>query len=247
MPDNHCVDCGGTGIQIVERFDERLGYEVSGAGPCGCAKGQAIAAVRRVRATAPNPNVTPVISAASAAYATEALSALPFFPASEAARTMIANELRKLCRSEDDVFWLVERMIHLYARWPSVLEMRLVYCSKHFPLDGVVPEQLTTETYPDGIPSEVPTPLLAARPLLPAGRAVSADFQLDAAARELAAPKRLPAATERFPATVTPPRIAVRPEQKHFTPITQRDVEIEVEKLRKARLDAAARQEAGLE
>ena len=247
MPDNHCVDCGGTGIQIVERFDERLGYEVSGAGPCGCAKGRAIAAARRARATVPNPNVTPVISAASAAYATEALSALPFFPASEAARTMIANELRKLCRSEGDVFWLVERMLRLYARWPSVVEMRLVYCSKHFPLDGVVPEQLTTETYPDGIPSEVPTPLLAARPLLPVGRAVSADFQLDAAARELAAPKRLPGPAEQFPIAVTPPRIAVRPEVKHFTPITEADVNREVKKLREARIDGLAREEAGFE
>jgi len=65
--------------------------------------------------------------AASAVFATEALPALPFFPASEGARTMIANEIRKICRLEEDAFWLVQRMIRLYARWPGVLEMRVVW------------------------------------------------------------------------------------------------------------------------
>jgi hypothetical protein len=235
-------------MRIIERFVGRLGYAVSAAGPCGCAKGQSIAAARKERSAPPNPNVAPVVSDGSAAYATEALSALPFFPGSEAARTMIGNEIQKLCRAEGDVFWLVERMLRLYARWPGVLEMRLVYCSKHVPLDGLVPAQITTETYPDGIPAELPQPQTAPMLALPPGAVTSADPQLDDAVRELAEAKRLPAPHESFPIAVTPPKIPVTP-VRHFTPITQADVDKAVAEYRQkksAEIDERARKESGL-
>ena len=245
MPDKPCPDCGGTGMQIVERFSRRLGYAVSGAGPCHCAKGRALKEVQDERDTPANPNVQPVVSTDSAAFATEALGAIPFFPGDEVPRAMIANEIRKLCRSEEDVLWLVERMIRLYTRWPGVVDMRLVYCARRRPLDGIYPTLVSSETYPDGIPAEFPapepTPLL-----LPPGHAASADLQLEAAVSELAAAKRLPPEGRPFPAAIPTPKIAETPAQKCFKPITQADIDREVAALRERRANEAARKEAGL-
>ena len=239
MSDKYCDKCSGCGFQSIEGANGAF-Y----ADACDCSLGVRLKKAREDRAAPPNPNVAPVVSMESAAFATEALGAIPFFPGEQAARTMIAREIRQICRSEVDVLWLVQRMIRLYGdRWPGPLEMRRVYCNKQRPLDGIEAVGIS-ERFPDGIPSEHPEPTPMAA--LPAGRVASADRQIEAAIAEVAKAKRVPAANEAMPRPIPAPRIATTPEQKHFKPITRADVDRAAEEHRRQKLDAQARKEAGL-
>jgi hypothetical protein len=95
----------------------------------------------------------PVISPELATIAVESMSCLEYYPAESAARAAISAELSSMCKSEDEVKWLVRRMIRLYTKWPGIMELRRVYCSTHPPLDAIEPTG-ASEFYPDGIPSE---------------------------------------------------------------------------------------------
>jgi hypothetical protein len=131
---------------------------------CECPRGRAL---RSYAVRPPSMNVKPVISNEEAIICTEMLATIPFFPGESGARLAVADEFRSICNSSEEAFWLVTRLIRLYRRWPGVLEMRLVFCSRYQPLDGVEAAG-TSEVYPDGIPSErlVPqsTQLVAGRP-----------------------------------------------------------------------------------
>jgi hypothetical protein len=108
----------------------------------------------------------PVISAKVAAVAMEMLSALSYFPREAPARSLVAEELRAMCSTEAQALWLVRRMARLYREWPGVLEMRLVFCSSHRPLDGIEPLCISP-FFPDGIPSETPERQPAPRLIAP--------------------------------------------------------------------------------
>jgi hypothetical protein len=178
-PCDQCQPYGGN-YRIVEKT-LKSGLSVSGTGRCVCARGKALEA-READSRTVGP---PVLTSAQLTLCVEMLAAMGFFPSESGARMGIANEIGRMCRSFEDAVWLAQRMIQLYPSWPGALDMRLVYCSRRRPLDGMVPVQLGTAAYPEGIPSENPTveePLLA----LPPGRVLSTDLELDAAVRRLA-------------------------------------------------------------
>jgi hypothetical protein len=134
----------------------------------------------------------PVITTELATLCTEIMAAIPFFPSETGARSAIANEVQAMCWDEDQALWLVTRMVRLYPRWPSIFEMRLVYCSKYQPLDG---ENAIggSEFYPDGIPSE--NPESEPRKLIAgAGEPFTADVEFAETLIELATKTRLDSA-----------------------------------------------------
>jgi hypothetical protein len=79
------------------------------------------------------------------------LTLLRYFPADPIARTALVREICDMADTEDQVRWLVTRMLKLYQVWPGLGEVRATFCSKFKPRDGV---ERYSEIYTDGIPSE---------------------------------------------------------------------------------------------
>ena len=149
-----CVKCS--------RFDGIWMETETGVKRCDCPRGRALAAKAKV------PEYRdPVISTEQATLCTEMMASIPFFPPEEGARAVISNEIAAMCESDEQARWLAMRMVRLYRKWPGAIEMRIVFCSTHQPLDaiGAIGE---SEAYPDGIPSERPPEKTPAR--LPGAR-----------------------------------------------------------------------------
>jgi hypothetical protein len=165
-----CVNCERLGGYWV--FDGR------GMKRCDCARGLELS--RRDLRPVPPPRANPVLTAEEIAAAVEALSALPYFPAAEMARTMIGDAIGLLCRDGHACFELCREMIARYRQWPGVRELRIVYCALVGPpLSGEDLQSAISEVYPDGFAPQKPyTPALAA---LPAGHVATADDELDQA------------------------------------------------------------------
>ncbi len=119
-------------------------------------------------------------------------------------------------------------MIHLYAEWPGVYELRACFCSKFRPADGV---EARSSVYLDGVPSERPAP--DPLPALPPGCVASLDFSLERAVGILARSKDMGR-----PRRLAAPSIPINPDYK---PITQADIDKAVDELK----DKRARQELG--
>jgi len=85
------------------------------------------------------------------------LAVLPFFPAgNESVLIALARLVGQMCRTEDEVRWLVDRMTSgIYSAWPGPQEMRACFCSKFRPKDGL---NAYSTVYPDGIPLSEPRP-----------------------------------------------------------------------------------------
>jgi hypothetical protein len=79
------------------------------------------------------------------------LTLLRYFPADPIARTALVREICDMADTEDQVRWLVTRMLKLYQVWPGLGEVRATFCSKFKPRDGI---ERYSEVYADGIPSE---------------------------------------------------------------------------------------------
>ena len=129
---------------------------------CDCPRGRALAA----KAKKPEYR-DPVISTEQATLCTEMMASIPFFPPEEGARAVISNEIAAMCESDEQARWLAMRMVRLYRKWPGAIEMRIVFCSRHQPLDAIAAIG-ESEAYPDGIPSERPPEKTPAR--LPGAR-----------------------------------------------------------------------------
>jgi hypothetical protein len=116
------------------------------------------------------------------------LTLLRFFPADEDGRAALVKLIGRMCSNEDQVSWLVQRVLSKCNEWPGPLVLRQFLCSKYKPADGI--EAGGTSMFPDGIPSErrIDAPSLN---LLPPGRTVSADKELEFAVLDLAKRKRL--------------------------------------------------------
>jgi hypothetical protein len=236
MSDRICLECDGTGQRLTERFSKRLGYVVSAVGPCGCQRGVELEAARIARSALPNPNVAPAVSAAAATIAVESLASIPFFPGESAARLIIAKEIQRICHSDADSLWLVDRMVRLFGdRWPGPAELRRVYCARRRPLDGIEAEG-SSERYPDGIPSEKPKePALlgaAAGPkALPAGAVASGAQTVERAVLALAEAKNM----NRTGPAPRIPGIPLMRDVPAGQKITQADVDRAVEELHERR------------
>jgi hypothetical protein len=121
------------------------------------------------------------------------LTLLKFFPADPNARLELAKLVGRIAATEQQVEWLVQRMLDLYSEWPGPHELRAVLCSRYRPVDGI---NAVSGSYPDGIPHD-PRLKIAAAPVLelPPGHKVSVDPELEnmitASVKKM--PKKMPA------------------------------------------------------
>jgi len=92
-----------------------------------------------------------MISPEAAATAIDQLELMAFFPTNAAAHAALIRILVAMVETEDQLEWLIDRALKLYARWPGAAELRaLYYCSRWKPKDGI---ETHSTIYPDGIPS----------------------------------------------------------------------------------------------
>lgn len=148
------------------------------------------------------------------------LRLLKYFPSDECAMAALVRQVGEMCQSEEQVDWLVNRMLKLYLEWPGMQEMRACYCSRHRPKDGI---NAYSQVYADGIPSEKKTePLKLAAAAGMAGRN-TADPELNRVVAGVARMLEMPKAkAPQYP----------NPTAK---PITQADIDAAVEENRRKR------------
>lgn len=87
----------------------------------------------------------------TAASAVAKLALMAFFPGDPDIRAALVSVFMDMIDTEEQLDWLVNRALRLYARWPGVAEIRALYCSRWKPKDGI---EAYSSTYLDGIPSE---------------------------------------------------------------------------------------------
>ncbi len=216
-----CAPFGGFWMQL----------ENGGFTRCTCDDGRRLAATdeKRNQGSAEPPRLTPE----DALVIVEMLSNLDFFPPAGGARLLVCEEIRSMVHSPEDGVWLAQRMVRLYQKWPGLRELRTVYCSRCRPLDGV--ELIgTSETYPDGIPSERPQLPAPEMKRLAAGEPVTAADSINETVLALAEAKDMRNITRRVPV----PDIPILPAGKR---ISQADVEAAVNQSR----EQIARKELG--
>jgi hypothetical protein len=164
-----CEYCGGTG------------WEPSGGGvtPCRC-----------------RPEKTPqkreYIPDEAIFEAVKGLAVMSYFPSDPVARTVIGDAIASMCPSVEALRYLVRRACASHKTWDhcGIEGLRQAVCSRYYPADGI--ECFSTESYPEGLPSEHPPSI----PALPSGAqkalpephpgAVSADPEMDAMVKKLA-------------------------------------------------------------
>ena len=108
---------------------------------------------------------------------------MAFFPSDPEVRAALVTVLMNLVETEEQLDWLVNRALRLYAKWPGVAELRALYCSRFKPRDGI--ESYST-VYLDGIPPEN-TP-----PRREPTASITADPELRKNVAELAHRRRMP-------------------------------------------------------
>jgi hypothetical protein len=136
-PCSRCAPFGGAWMETE-----------AGLKRCDCSRGVALTA----QAETPVYRA-PVLSTEQTTIYTEMMAGIPFFPPEAGARSLISHELACICESAEQARWLAIRMVRLYRKWPGLIELRTVFCSKYHPLDAL-PALGASEVYPDGIPSE---------------------------------------------------------------------------------------------
>lgn len=62
---------------------------------------------------------------------------IPFFPADESARELIAHSLESFVAGPDHLNWLVFTACNVMREWQGLAELRGLYCSQYRPLDGI--------------------------------------------------------------------------------------------------------------
>jgi hypothetical protein len=119
----------------------------------------------------------------TAVSAVNQLALMAFFPSDPEVRAALVTVLMNLVETEEQLDWLVNRALRLYAKWPGVAELRALYCSRFKPRDGI--ESYST-VYLDGIPPENTPPRHEPAP------AITADPELRKNVAELAHRRRMP-------------------------------------------------------
>lgn len=83
-----------------------------------------------------------MIKAKTLKRALERLGQLRFFPA---VSWPVGDTIGRMCRTDEEVEWLAEKMCQLYDEWPGPHEFRAIFCVKYHPADGIE----TFSTHPD--------------------------------------------------------------------------------------------------
>lgn len=148
------------------------------------------------------------------------LAMLRFFPSgNESVLLGLARLVNQMCRTEDEVRWLVDRMTSgIYAEWPGPQEMRACFCSRFPPKDRL---NAYSTVYPDGIPLSRPLPKISAPPVrafLTTPEQQPSPFELDRRARAKAQSEGVP-----------------------HVPITQADIDRAVEEYRSRKAEGEAK------
>ena len=158
-----CENCGPNGLRMIEVRGETVWAR------CNCVYGRMLSV--KVNRPVPPQRAEPVLTDAEISAAVGSLSAIPWFPREDGARTMIADALARLCSDSRSCFELVRRMLDMYREWPGVREMRICYCALVGPpLSGEDLHLAVSEFYPDGFGPAIP-PAVVPRKGLPGGRA----------------------------------------------------------------------------
>lgn len=234
-----CEECGPEGrFRVIEVRGETVYAR------CRCKRGRMLAAMSN--RPVPPQRAEPVLTADEISGAVEGLSAIPWFPKEEGARTMIADAIARLCSDSRSCFELVRRMVDGYKGWPGVREMRICYCALvGLPLSGEDLHSAISEYYPEGFGGPIVS--TAPRLVLPAG-ATPAERTLDDAAWRASLEKDLTTIAPQREYTVDP--VKTLEDRKEFLrqqhrelmsqikPITQADVDRAVEDLREKRARA---------
>ncbi len=126
-----------------------------------------------------------------------ALKRFPIEPSARAAITRMACEMADPTNRippDQQIRWLVNRMVTLYNEWPGPKEMRAVFCSRFKPHDGIeaLPDM---QQFPDGIPADPALPPLVPAPDLKqiaSGETVTADPELAPTFEKLMSKTALP-------------------------------------------------------
>jgi hypothetical protein len=111
---------------------------------------------------------------------------MAFFPSDPEVRAGLITIFLNMIETEEQMEWLANRALGIYARWPGVAEIRALYCARFKPKDGM---EGYSEAYPDGYPSERPADLPS--PLPPTSQG-TADPEFVAEVQRTAALKRMP-------------------------------------------------------
>lgn len=172
------------------------------------------------------------------------LMLMKFFPPDAQARASLILLIAEMATNEDQVRWLVKRMLNLYDEWTGPRTLRAVFCQKFKPADGEDLRTAICPGYPEGLPNEKPEP-----PMLALPHVASADPELEAMVGKLVEdmPKipvsapltesdarfdRLLRETLTAPADRPLPPVPTNP---NYRPITQEDVDRAVIELHEAR------------
>lgn len=71
------------------------------------------------------------------AEAVALMATIPQFPFDDTAKSAIMREMQKLCGANvAGIVWLGRKVANSYARWPGLLAVRAVWCSRYPPADG---------------------------------------------------------------------------------------------------------------
>lgn len=166
-----------------------------------------------------------MVNVAKAGELLASLALMKFFPADKEARTALVGMVCEMAADDEQVRWLVRRMLALYNEWPGPRELRACFCARYKPRDGI---EARSEKFLEGIPPErKPAPVLA----LPPGPQMTATREIDAAVGALAPAK-----------TVPHPRRPITPPDSTRAVITQADIDAAVRRNRdrQARADRGA-------
>lgn len=159
------------------------------------------------------------------------LAALNFFPTTDEGRLAVVKVVGQMAASVEQVRRLVDQMLLLYNDWPGPRELRCVFCSRiGRPVDGV--EVNASMVFPDGeLPNTRPVP--ASPLLLPAGDPLRAEVLKVGHALTLPAlpapGKRGDEGVEELRGELRKRRPAPIPAPADFVPITQADVDRELQ------------------
>ncbi len=90
------------------------------------------------------------------------MSMMRFFPADPAVHALLMEDLGGICESDEQADWLARRALDLCPEWPGVQTIWQIYFSK-FPPRNERQRALdkgcgVTSQFPEGVPSESPTP-----------------------------------------------------------------------------------------
>ncbi len=183
-----------------------------------------------------------MVNVMKAAQAIGKLAALKFFPSDPNAQSGLVQIACEMANSNEQIDWLVARMLTLYNEWPGPREMRACFCSKHRPADG---KECHSQVYFDGIPSErEETNRLIlgpnhARGLIEGQQGQRGPMQIgvDPAIQQVAKMRDLNREVARKRRVEQP-----KPTNPNYRPISQAEIDAAVQQNR----DKRAREEAGL-